>query len=228
MKLSDFLDQLAHGALSQHTIGSTGSIKAKDLPKVLNQINLGLTNLHARLPLRTNEVIVQQMDNVTDYPLSSKYAASNLECEHPFIMDTDAHPFQDDVVRIDSAFDEAGNEVPLNNEYEPDSWFTPTNTMLQVPKPVSTNVSVVIYRANHPKVVDDMAFEIELPVFLYEALEAFVAKRLYTSMGNQASAALSSYYDQRYEQLIMETERHNLLQGSHADTNIKFFRGGWV
>jgi hypothetical protein len=213
MLLSELFDRLALGELSQHKFGKSGAILEDDRPAIINQI------------------IIQQYETLTEYPLDIKYAVSNTGSTEPikYILDGD-QPFLDDVVRIEAAYNSAGIQIPLNAEHADYSWFTPTWDSIQIPAPVTGNLAAIVYRANHTKIAADAPLDtvIFIPPVLEEALQAYVAARCFVSLGNQSSAALSSYYTTRYEQQIQRVERSNLLQSSTGDNNIKLSQKGFI
>lgn len=232
MTLGDFFERLALGELSQHTIGSTGNILAKDYPRVIAQLNLGLTALHVRFDLKEKEVILQQYADITEYTLDSKYAQTNTtSTEDPkYIMDTAENPFLDDVLRIDGAYNEIGCAIPINDVHIVNSIFTPNARTVQIPFPVEDNIMVITYAANHPKIspsTTDLTTFIDLPVALEDALAAYVATKLFISAGNTTFAGLSNYYRSEYERQIDYIVRQNTLRSSDTDISPKFQLGGW-
>lgn len=233
MTLQELFDRLALGELSQHKYGQSGSISTANQPAVINQVNMALTNLHSYFPLSEKELTLQQFDHITDYILDPLYAVSNNDpsINYKYIIDSDANPFTKDIIRIERAYDELGRQVTMNDEADACSWFTPAWDTIQVPFPNAENTSIIIYRANHPKIAldaDPLNVEIEIPTYLEEALQAFVASRCYVSLGNASGAQLSSYYFQRYQEQIAHVERFSLLNQVDGDSNIKLGLKGFV
>ena len=239
MKLKNLLNSLALSELSQHKMGKTGVILLEDYPKVINHIQAGLTTLYERFPLSTKEVVLLQNDIQTSYRIHSdnsfsKATADGTDVSLATVMDTVAVPFTDDILRLEGVWNGEGKVVPLNDEYRDDSWFTTSAITLDIAYPVAGNVASVIYRANHAviplttTVVEADTLEIELPGTLHIALAAYVASRIYISLGNASSAQLSSMYNGIYTAEVEKIERLNLLRGSSTDTNIKFVMGGWI
>ncbi len=233
MLFSDLLEQLALGELSQHSIGSDGYISEEHYDKIIVQLNHGLTTLHTRFPLKTNELLLQQYEGVSEYKLSKEHAVSyeGVSLTDRWIIDSVFDPFLDDVLRIEQIWDEGGCQIPINDDNDTYSWFTVTPTTIQIPAPEPENMASVIYRANHPKIelgTKDLDTEIDIPQNLVECLCAFIASRIYTSMGNQASAQLSAFYRARYQELLLEADRFNTFLSSDMDSNIGICRGGWL
>lgn len=233
MNLNTLFEQLAYGELSQHRVGKEGTIALADYPMLISHINHGLTLLHARLPLQHKELTLVQFKHITDYRLDPKYSVSAADPDviDKYILDTVEEPFSDDLIRIQSVFDGAGCNIPLNDEYAPNSWFTPNPDTIQIPYPVDGNVAAIIYRANHIRIptdtVDAKSVNIELPTVLENALAAHVASRVFVSLGSVTSGQLSSYYGKLYQAEVAQVERLNLLQSSESNSDIKFEKGGW-
>ena len=231
MLLKELYSRLALGELSQHTLGQSGSIKESDYPKIINHLNTGLTNIYSYFPIREREVVIQQFDHITEYRLNSIHALTNPDLEaEKYIMDSDASPFLDDVLRIEAAYTEIGERIPLNDENQQLSWYTPAWDTIQIPYPDNENASFIMYRAKHPEIpIDaDPDTEIFLPPCLEEALQAYIASRCFVALGNAASAGLATYYGSRYDQQIVHVERHNLLQSGDSDSNVKLTQKGFV
>jgi hypothetical protein len=233
MLLQELFDRLALGELSQHKFGKTGVILEKDYPTIINQINTTLTKVHTHFPLKIKEVILQQYDTLTEYRLSSQYANSNdssLE-DIKYIVDSNTNPFIDDVLKIQEAYDGEGCLQVLNDDTNTYSWFTPEFDLLQIPTPVSPNISVLTYRAKHPVIAidaDPSTTMITIPPCLEEAVQAYIASRCFVSLGNAASAGLATFYKNEYNLEINRIERNNLIQITDGDRNIKFALKGFV
>jgi len=233
MLLSDLFEQLASGELSQHQYGKNGTIAVANYPAVITTINRGLTALHARFPLSHKELTLQQFEGITDYKFDIKYAVSTADpsVTQRYIYDTVEDPFLDDMIRIDAAYDGEGNPVPINDEVDIRSWFTPNNDTIQIPSPTEGILVSIMYRANHKKIAttitDATTVVVDIPQSLEAALSAFVASKLFVSLGNATSIQLSAYYANQYSTELAQVERLNLLQSSQQNTNTKFIIGGW-
>jgi hypothetical protein len=231
MLLSELFDRLALGELSQHKYGKTGAILAADYPALIHQLNIGLSKLHNHFPLVEKEVVIRQYADITEYHLHSDFAVSNTESAEAvkYIEDTDS-PFTDDILRIDTAYNGKGENVPLNDTASENAWFTPKGNKLQIRKPVATELATLIYRANHPKIATDadLSTLVDIPTSLEEALQAYIASRCFVSLGNQSSGALSSYFSNRYEEQIQYIERHNVLALKAQDSNTKLTLKGFI
>jgi len=242
MLLSDLFDQLTYGELSQLNMGGVDGeigIEPCDYPRVLPHINLGLTELYKRFPLKVNEVVIQQYDHINQYFLNSKFAQTNTESEAPYkyIMDSEYQPFQDDVLRIEKVFNEQGEELYLNQEdgYYAASdkyWsvFTPTFDSVQIPYPDSANQFIVTYRAGHPKInindIDLVSTEVHISAAYLEPLLNFIAARVYTNLtsleGNEGQI-----YMQRFEMNCKKLEELNLFNKTETE-NSRLDNNGWV
>lgn len=233
MLLKELFDRLATGELSQHTTGRTGVIDPTHYPAIITQLNMGLTSLHTYFPLIEKEVFIQQYDHITEYQLNSKYALSNEDTSiaYKWIIDSPYLPFLDDVIRIESVYDELGIPLPLNDRNNPFSVYTSYWDTLQIPYPIASDVLSLVYRAKHveiPRDADPETTEVSIPPVLEEALQCFVAGRMYVSLGNAASAGLSAYYSNRYDERVRYLEHNNILQTSTGESNIKLTNKGFI
>ncbi len=229
MTLQDLITTLTNGELVQIRI----DIDAGDQPQLIRYISMGLTELYTRFPLKAREVFVQQYDNITLYKLSSDYAVSNTEStESPKYIIDYITPFTDDIIRVDSAYDELGVELPLNDYLDDNSIMLAGYNEVQVPHPTGTNSMSFVYRANHPaldpNVVDTSTVELELPVSHLTALIFYVGFRYHSFDMTQDAQAVSMAYYQKYIAELQMLEKLNVLNDSDTDTNIKLIQGGWV
>jgi len=163
MLLSELLDQLTQGELSQLKMGGRDSvgIKACDYPKIIPHINLGLTELYKRFNLKNSEVVVQQYDQIQTYYLDISYSetyrdnlntlaandptgnSKTAEETHPgrkyYIMDSVYQPFTGNVLKIEAVHNEQGEELYLNQDR---SYFIGSDKYWAVSTPSYNTVQV--------------------------------------------------------------------------------------
>lgn len=225
-------------ALALSTLKSAGFITDDKIgiepwgkPEVLALINEGLTRLHSRFVLKTNNCIVEMREGRTDYPLQSKYAYESFDpskAQYPFIMDSPKEPFLDDVIKILIAYDNKGIRRKLNDDHDKNGLFTPRPDVLQCMWPRHMEAINVMYQAKHPTLTDDEEQEVDLPETLYSALENWVGYRYHTGLNTSESTAKAAEYLQLYESLCGEVVDMDLANGSLSNTNILFERRGWA
>lgn len=248
MKLKEIFDQLTHGELSQLSIGgaANGGIAVENYPKVLSHINLGLTALYKRFPLKEGRVEVELQTGRTTYPINANYAVNNRRSREAvrYIKDSADAPFRDGIHKIERVYTSLGFEMGLNDESDPYSVFTPSATVLRVPAVVvagsvdlpdelKTETLEVVYRANHPPIVQGIGLfepdrvEVELPYSHLEPLLLFVASRVYTPTSMTNETNMGNTYYSKYEASCQQLETTNLRvdQGSQ---NTRLARNGWV
>lgn len=248
MKLSEIFTQLTVGELSQLSIGGSadGKIAESNYPKIIPHVNLALTALHKRFPLKEGIVTLNLQPGRINYPLSIQYAVANRRSREPvrYIMDSTAEPFIEDVLKIERVYTESGYEMSLNDASDPYSCFTPTATTLRVPSAVvlatsslpdelKTSNLRVVYRANHQNIVMGLAgfdpdrVEVELPQSHLEPLLFYIASRIHNPIGMTNEFHAGNNYAAKYENSCMELELKNLRidQGSQ---NTRLEKNGWV
>lgn len=155
MLLSDIFDALQYGELKQLPVGGKGmGITEDSYPELVSHVNNALTAIFKRFPIKLKTVTIQQEEDISTYILSSRFAVSNsVPNADKYIIDTDAVPFIDDVLKIESIKDEADVVIPLNRPTDTTSIMVTDYNVIQVPFPDSTKTIAVTYRANHPKIV---------------------------------------------------------------------------
>lgn len=240
MKLQEIFNQLTYGELSQLGIGgaSAGGVQPANYNKLIAHINLGLTALHKRFPLKENRLTIELVQGRTSYPLLSKFAVSSRLSKEPvrFIKDSTAVPFVDDILKVEKVFTDAGFELGLNDEGDRYALATPTSTTLDVPADIVARTMdmpdeyktlrlKVVYRANHPIIltdegdIDPEETEVELPYTHLEPLLLFVAARVHTPTGMTNETNMGNTYYARYEASCQQIEMQNLRvdQGGQVD-----------
>ncbi|KXJ61642.1 MAG: hypothetical protein AXW14_08505 [Alteromonas sp. Nap_26] len=236
MKLSDFLDALSYGELSQYASGTedSGRIWYKDLPKFITFINAGLLRLYTDLPISQKQVTVQTNVNQTKYLLSSEFALSK-EPEggdevNRYILDLEDE-FEDDIITIEQVVNENEFIFPLNSPDEEFAVFTPGPNRLLIPEPRNELVAV-LYRARHKKIpvtrrLDADEYEINVPDYCEDALINYCAYRFVKSGGSAESVNLSNAYLAAYENEVFRIKEAGIIT-ENIYTNTRIWRDSWV
>lgn len=248
MNLQEVFDQLTHGELSQLSIGGNeaGVINPSNYNRLVPHVNLGLTALYKRFPLKEGRLSLELQANRTTYPLHSNYAISSKTSKEVvrYIKDSASTAFKDDIHKVERVCSSTGYEFGLNDDSDPYGVFTPSATILRVPADVvaqsmnlpdelkSTQLEVV-YRANHPLIIADGAslepdiIELELPYSHLEPLLLFIASRIHTPTGMTNETNMGNTYFAKYEAACQQLEAVNLRvdQGSQ---NSRLYQNGWV
>lgn len=235
MKLSDILEQLTYGELSQLNMGgwSGNEVRQEDLAKVVSHINMGLLELHKRFWLRSSDVIIQLYDHIQTYTLDRRYAITNvLSTElYKYIVDSQYEPFQDNVLRIEQVYNEGGELLFLNDLTEPWSVFTPSWNSIQIPFPERHNSLLVHYRAAHPLVrvtpeTDAATVDIDIPPGLLEPLLLYVGARAYSALNSDGNAEGNNYL-QKFEASCKIAEANGMQIHTNYG-NLRLDQKGWV
>jgi hypothetical protein len=248
MKMKEIFDQLTYGELSQLSIGGmeAGAITEANFEKILPHVNLGLTALYKRFPLKEGRVRIALQPGWFSYPISSKYAMSNPRYPDytKFIQDSAQNKFTDDILKIEKVYVSKGTELPLNDESDPYSVFTPSAAVLRVPgvlltpptnfpEELVTTTLDIVYRANHPLLGNALNFldlgfaEVELPYTHLEPLLLFIASRVHTPTGMTNETNMGNTYAAKYEAACQEIETRNLRVDNFSQPD-KILRNGWV
>lgn len=238
MTLEDVFIGLTTGELAQLDIGGRehDGILPDDYKKVIPHVQLGLRDLHTRLPLREREVTIQQYDNMSFYKLDNEYAITNTrqatDGTPKYIMDTPTSRFTNDIIRIEQVFDELGREIPLNKSEVENGAFTPAYNVIQFPQAVGTNAVYITYRADHPPIflgtTDPSTVEIMIPDYLLQALLFFVASRMFHTVTGQDTLGIAEMYRAKYLEEIALVEKHNTLRDNNPNYNYNIRNRGWA
>ena len=235
MYLSDLFDQLTYGELSQMEYGGADNvgITEPNFKRIIPHINLALTSIYTKFPLRTEEVIVKQYEHIQTYTLDRKYAQTNTESEFSprYIMDSEFEPFHDNVLKIERIYDELGRELFSNDDTEYWTIWTPEYNSFQIPYPDPENALSIEYRADHPRInlvnLDPSTTEVRIPPQLVSAVCFFIASRVHGAMAGEGHTQVANNYMQKYEMTCNEMINLNVFN-KQIMNNLKLEVAGWV
>jgi hypothetical protein len=226
---------LSNGPLSNLAISDEGSGEIVETGKhrIIDHANTGLLRLHTRFLLREKEMILQMIEGITRYELLSiygqKYKADNSDSTKPvFILDR-LKPYTNDLIKVLSVFDIDGMRVPLNDQEDPMSVFTPMPNLLQVPGSVDYTALSLLYQAKHDELVyDDDDVEIFLPDALQPALVSFIASEIFSHMNGIENTAKGKEHLSKFDALCKEAVDNDLVSTAISNTNTNFEKRGWI
>lgn len=240
MTLQEIFDQLTYGELSQLSIGGgeAGAITPANYGKIVAHVNLGLTALYKRFPLKENQVTIGLSKGVLVYSLDSNGDVNFVKGGE------DGEDFSDDILKIERVVTSLDADLPLNDGANPLSCFTPNATVLRVPALIvdksptladeyKTDTLKIVYRANHPRIIKTTVFNpnsvvVELPPSHLEPLLLYVASRVHTPMGaGQFEGLAGNNYYTKYEASCQAIEISNLKVDQDSQST-RLRDNGWV
>lgn len=242
MTLQQIFDLLSHGELSQIDLGGTNGIEESNWDRVLSAVNLGLTELHKRFPLRREQVVLQMQGGQLRYTLDVKFAVSNLgnPTVTKYLIDSVADPFLGRVLKIEKVFDASGCELNLNRlgdtfDQAHSTVRTPSYNTLILPTLLPVQALTIEYRGNHPLLVKAQGYfnpgevTVELPDTHLTALLYFVASRLFNPTGLSGNTAFheGNNYEAKFEAECQRLEFEG-YENSEQEENSRLRRNGWV
>lgn len=235
MKLDELYCALARGVLSNLSMADkvAGTIKKDHQPTVVLHANDALRQLYSRFNLRQKEIILRQEDGITFYHLRKAYSESGydpLVGVQPYILDMNREPFQEDLIKLVDVFDSAGKPVPVNDNTNIHSIYTPQDKILQIPFPRTGMLLSLMYQAHHPELTcdEDNPVDIELPWMLHSALYAWIGYQIHTTIGTAESVAVGSQFQNQWLERCQFMEDQNAAQTSVTQTNVRFAKNGFI
>lgn len=235
MKIMELFRQLSYGELSNLSISDSGSglIVVDRQPQLVHYANDGLLSLHARFMLSEKDLLVEQVEHITNYHLVRKFTESaGSDVEWPYIKDLPEEPFEEDLIRILSVHRADGYKFPLNDSDDYNSLFTPQPNILQVPTPRDGEPLSIVYQAGHYKLDDRPGHildqEIYLPIYLENALQLYVAHKVFSHMNGQENMIKSQEYLMAYEADCLGIEQRDLVNQTFHTSHRKLEQRGFV
>lgn len=231
MILQDLLDRLTYGELSTIAIGGKehGGVQQKHMKEVLMHVEAALTAIYKRFPIRTKEVLIQCSARIQTYHLHSKHSWLSGSHRDKYIIDSDSHPFLDDVLLVNNIYDELGREVWMNDSSKYWSINMISDLSFQIPYPDDENALSVIYKASpekFPKLVDPSTYEVDIPHTYMEPLLLYIASRVFSAVtrdGTNEGMAYMARYEQSCERVL-----HDGLVITDNTQDDKFENRGWI
>lgn len=233
MKVEQLFKSLSYGPLSNLSLAAEGSgtILEAHQPRIIQFANESLLRLYSRFILCEKDVLIEQVEHITNYHLKKRFAESNWDPEeerYPYIKDLNGEPFEEDVIKILEVYDSNGVRLPLNDPEQPYSLFTPQANVLQVPRPMDGVSLSVLYQAKHPVLShENMEQEIILPTVLHAALLAHVAAQVFSGMSTQEAMQKAQEQVTVYENICSDAIENDLVSTSISQTNSRFYNRGW-
>ncbi|WP_244832336.1 DUF6682 family protein [Caballeronia sp. TF1N1] len=235
MNINQLFQDLSFGELSTLSLAQDGNGYITDAGKerLIRFANDGMLKLYGRFVLKESELLIEQVEWITNYHLILKFAESQMatgDQDYYYIKDLPAEPFKDDVIRILKVYDVSGCELKLNDDANPFSLFTPQANVLQVPNPVGGAPLAVTYQAKPAPLVLNEALdqEIELPDVLHAALRNWIAYRCFGQVKTQESMAAAADHLAQFEGACAEVITYDLVGNTTSQTNNRFALNGWA
>lgn len=231
MKVSDFIDELCLGPLSNLSIGERGLSRftKKDEDRVLSAINQTLDELCARFPLVHKELVLITRAHISKYHLTSKHSMRKDTGPLKYIDDRGCEPFCDDLIRVLEVVNSGGRKYPLREPGKADNIDTPVYNELQILRPREGEPLNVIYQAMHPKVKDCADSVLLIPPHMKNALLAGTAARIFSPMTGELHKLSAQEHRQTFDSICLEAEAKDTISVSEEpEDSCKFTERGFI
>lgn len=161
---------------------------AKDTAAVLGYLNLGITELHKRFPLRVDEAIITLRDNKTEYKVDGTDPDVSMPANSQFMWLVSAYQEVEDTETTE--FDTV--LMPVNEEDNPMSLQTVAWNTVQIPlSRTGAYVSLIYVAAPAYYTVDNLTEQLPLPPQMVEPLLEYMAYQAKSSIGTIQDTALA-------------------------------------
>jgi len=238
--LQKIFDDLAYGEFANIKIGRSqlDSITEADYPRIISALNLGLIELYKRFKLKEKEVTLYPYSQVYLYYLRSEYVGVTAELSSSIYLISKEYddPFNDDLVKVLEAYDELGDEIPVNDSNYPDTGiFTPTQDSIKISSANELTQIDIVYQAYYPPIeltrtFNPKTYKLYIPEYTLDALLNFIAARVFkgkTSKAAEGEVQLSTTFSQQYEIACRKITNYGLID--EATTKSKqFTNNGWA
>lgn len=247
--LRDVFMDLTNGPLAGMSIATKPDINSQ--VRLSNLVNSGLRDLYTRYVLWTRVLVIRGIEGRTIYPLdemrgeSWRDAQNAVPANDQYIVDTIDSPFYNDVVKILKAYgppepddeEEKPVEYDINNydlyltnkKIKRKSVFVPIDGVIQIPDVKTGDLFSFLYQARHPLVDHcNLNQRVVLPLALYEALEAWVASKVFGSMNGAEHRDRGRELKSEYEMVCQRVVDKDLAMTSLPAHNVKSEERGFI
>jgi hypothetical protein len=235
MKLGELFKKLSYIELSNLSLSGEGSgaINEASQSRLITATNDALKDVFTRLVLHERQLIVKTLDWKNLYYLRKEHAMLDPTPGYlKYIIDTPANKFTGDLVKILAVYNEIGEELPMNDQEQWASVFTPQYDCVQFNHPGYDQIFNVAYQALHPELLDmgdNLLDQVLLvPPTLEDLLRTKVAYCVFSAMSGQDYSIKAQALEAKYESLYNLIDQKNLLGGVSMATNVKLHRRGFV
>ena len=205
MNVLDAMATLRYAELSQLTVKD-------DSEGVITFLNSGILEIHKRIHLLQEDVVVTQEAGIDTYLLDG----TDLNVVFPSVGE---------LIVVREAYDEDGLALPLNQRREKDSLHTPRYNELRIPN-TKTGVRVTLDCQMAPEPLDNELSEIILPPQLTEALFHYVGYRAHCALRGSPKEEGYAHY-RRFENSVAKVISEDLFNQEDLSCN-KFDARGFV
>lgn len=196
MIAQDVLDLARHSELSNTAFKI---LSDENTAAIVSFINMGMIELYKRFVLKTEELVLELEDNVTTYALPSDFMYVISACKEVYEY---------------SQFKQ--KEIPINDEYNPESIFFPNHLQIQVPAPSTGAFISVIYVAKPQKViVANLDQELDLPEVLIECLLHYIGYRGHLSIRGDGQSENNAHFA-RFERSVVKAKELNVTTATDS------------
>lgn len=237
MKLTRIFNHLRYTTLKGHAVSRDGAtIEEIDYPKVVTAINAGLVAIYSRFKLKYDEVLVRFIADKYLYELHSDFAESNLNSTETvrWIIDSEEAPFKDNFIKAHSIVTNYGSVLPINDNNDLLSVFTPSYNSIQFPNDIINGQDgcSIVYEASpdliqESSVVAPEATEVAIPEHLLEVLCYYTASKYLEASTAQDKASKSQEFLIKYEQKCNSLEAYGYINELNP-VNSNIGDNGWV
>ena len=192
---------------------------AKDTATVLGYLNLGITELYKRFPLRVDEAIINLQEMKSEYKLDG--------------TDPDVEmPENSELMWIVAAYQEVEDadynelvalQLPLNEEENPLSLQTVAWNTLQVPMSVAgAHISLIYVAVPEMLTMDNLTDQLPIPRQLVEPLLEYIAYQAKSSIGTIQDTTLAY---QEFEASCSRIEMRGMVTADDLDMLARDMKG---
>lgn len=196
MKVQDIIDDLQVAEFSELAIGDSAFTET-NTSRYLKLIQSALTEFHTKFLIRQEELVIQPIEGVVDYPLLADFALTSEVAGTKFIMDSVYQPFNWKILQVLGAYDELGAEIPINAPNHIYGVFISTPASIMIPATLTARQISLVCRADHNE-LSGLSSEINIPLTMRNALLWFIASRVWATRKDEQAMSKSIQYMQRY------------------------------
>lgn len=229
MKLSQLMNHLAMGELSNLAVSENGKITQESEEQVRFFIEETLNKIYGELRIKTSSVYLEMVEGKASYEISAKHLmepGKGPDWEH-YLYKPSGAVLDDDILSILAVEDYEGVNIPINIDI-PGAVFTTSYNTLQIPYPVPGKPLEIKYTPKHPALKIEEDTEIDIASPLVPAVKAYVAYLLHNNINTEVAVTNAQKYLLQYRSVMEASVTSGIIYEPESESNFKFSDRGFI
>lgn len=245
MTLGELIDSLTEGHLrGTGMVEDDQTLDPSFRPTLIGHVNKGLTRLYTRFCHEKAFLTLELQEGIHTYHLSKLHAVTDATSGNDrvrYIKDTEAEPYDGNLIKILGIQELGVDDTTLEDSPDGDSEMLiasedsrrdrvkmMTYNKFYIRTVKDKRLLRVEYQRRHVPIDSNASDDVEIVLFptLEEALEMYIAGRVYTGIGGEQNMLKGSFNFKEYERLCQMSKADDMTADSESNQSHRFANSG--